>query len=289
MLLQMPNFLNQSQVVPIVFTDSSNTGNASTSLSDHSILQQAAQHQHQHPQDHQQDNNQEDDNQEVPLCQPIDTHTKEESPTNHSISLVSPSTINSGTTACSDMSHISTSCCNKENANHHHHQITTHNNTKDPNTTTATTSKKNHHHRFLQRHHTWLLLIRHATKCQVLPGKCKVKRCLEMKQICQHIQTCQRGRSCTTRHCVASKRLLSHYMRCPRGGFSCNSRGNSRESLSSSSTFGSLEGSTTTNATTSMSTTCPICDPVKSFIREAKKRDKLGSLLDELECLAISN
>lgn len=144
-------------------------------------------------------------------------------------------------------------------------------------TTTKVNDKKDNQR--LQRHHIWILLIRHATKCQAPPGKCKVKRCHEMKKVCQHIKTCQTGRHCTTRHCYTSKKLLSHYMRCPNGGYGCNSRESSSSSLGESSQ---------TSTQMSNNNCCPICDPVKSFIREAKHRDKLGAVLDDLQSMAIS-
>jgi len=105
----------------------------------------------------------------------------------------------------------------------------------------------------LQRYHYWILLMRHASECRRPPGKCKLPRCHEAKEVCDHIKTCRQGRSCQFNHCVISKKLIAHYMQC--------SRSRSRRQ------------------------NCPICGPVKAAIRQEKVKNTLEKITLELKSM----
>jgi len=119
----------------------------------------------------------------------------------------------------------------------------------------------------LQRHHYWILLLRHASKCRKSPTECKLPRCFEMKKICYHIKHCTKGMACTVKHCITSKMLLSHYMRC------------SQASKGSSSTAGNES---------SRWKSCSICAPVKFAIRQGKSQLSLENLVQDFEGLSVA-
>lgn len=59
-----------------------------------------------------------------------------------------------------------------------------------------------------------LLLLRHASKCPVKDGKCKVTpHCAAMKRLWRHISDCK-NQQCPVDKCVSSRFVLSHYHRC---------------------------------------------------------------------------
>ena len=59
-----------------------------------------------------------------------------------------------------------------------------------------------------------LLLLRHASKCNVPTGRCTVTpHCAEMKILWRHIANCKEPQ-CKIKHCMSSRYVLSHYRRC---------------------------------------------------------------------------
>jgi E1A/CREB-binding protein len=59
-----------------------------------------------------------------------------------------------------------------------------------------------------------LLLLRHASKCNVPAGTCTVTpHCAEMKVLWRHIANCKEPH-CNIKHCMSSRYVLSHYRKC---------------------------------------------------------------------------
>lgn len=59
-----------------------------------------------------------------------------------------------------------------------------------------------------------LLLLRHASKCNVPTGTCTVTpHCAEMKVLWRHIANCKEAQ-CNIKHCMSSRYVLSHYRKC---------------------------------------------------------------------------
>ena len=90
-----------------------------------------------------------------------------------------------------------------------------------------------------------LLLIRHASKCDIGPT-CKTKGCPQMVTLWKHMKECRENK-CTVRHCVSSRCVLNHYRICK------------------------SEGKTES---------CAMCGPVLEYVR--KKGDKSTDDLDTL-------
>ena len=67
---------------------------------------------------------------------------------------------------------------------------------------------------YISKQQRWLLLLRHASKCNVPQGTCSATpHCTVAKQLVQHVTQCQASQ-CTYPRCVAARDLLRHHMRC---------------------------------------------------------------------------
>jgi hypothetical protein len=67
---------------------------------------------------------------------------------------------------------------------------------------------------YISKQQRWLLLLRHASKCNVQQGTCSATpHCTVAKQLVQHVTQCQSSQ-CTYPRCVAARDLLRHHMRC---------------------------------------------------------------------------
>lgn len=67
--------------------------------------------------------------------------------------------------------------------------------------------------RILKQRQQRLLLLRHASKCPLPEGRCKIPPCAGMKRLWKHIAKCK-DQKCQVPHCVSSRYVLSHYHRC---------------------------------------------------------------------------
>ena len=110
----------------------------------------------------------------------------------------------------------------------------------------------------VRRQQERILLIRHAVKCKLMPGKCANPLCHKMKLLTKYMTLCREGQSCKYPHCASSKALLSHYSRC------------SKKKVSSSGNQ------------------CLICQPVRGLIlREKVASNSMNSVMSNFSQISM--
>lgn len=58
-----------------------------------------------------------------------------------------------------------------------------------------------------------ILMLQHASRCQLPEGACEQPHCWSMQQLWRHVTRCTQSK-CPTAHCVSSRYVLSHYAKC---------------------------------------------------------------------------
>ena len=78
----------------------------------------------------------------------------------------------------------------------------------------------------MKRIHQQLVMLLHAHKCsrrdREQPSserrQCPLdlSQCRTMKNVLDHLTTCQEGKACTVQHCSSSRQILTHWKHCER-------------------------------------------------------------------------
>ncbi|KAH7713137.1 Protein F40F12.7 [Aphelenchoides avenae] len=83
-----------------------------------------------------------------------------------------------------------------------------------PETTTGQSPEKR---QLIQQH---LVLLLHANRCAIQDEqepnrvKCDLPHCGTMKDVLEHMRSCDNGRQCPYNHCASSRQIITHWKNC---------------------------------------------------------------------------